>query len=215
VVVHFLKICIIYLLEERYQVRDGLSKPRAATKADIARVSNEFPHAAAYLNKAGFDGIQFHGSYGYFITQFLSNTTNKQTDEYGGSLKKRMRFIMDIVMECQKRVKPSFIFGIEINSMEFQEGGFSPEEARALCQTLESARFDCVELSGGTYESFAFEHKRESTKKREAFFLEFADEIVKPLVKTKSYITGEFKTVGAMVNALETVDGVGLGRLVF
>jgi hypothetical protein len=78
--------------------------------------------------------------------------------------------------------------------VEFQENSFSPEEARALCQALESARFDYVELSGSTYESFAFEHKRESTKKREAFFLEFADEIVKPLTKTRSYIAVQFMT---------------------
>jgi 2,4-dienoyl-CoA reductase-like NADH-dependent reductase (Old Yellow Enzyme family) len=89
-----------------------------------------------------------------------------------------MRFIIEIVTECQKRVKPSFIFGIKTNSLEFQENSFSPEEARALCQVLESARFDYVELSGSTYESFTFELKRELTKKREAFFLEFADEIV-------------------------------------
>ena len=69
-----------------------------------------------------------------------------------------------------------------------------------------------MELSGGTYESLAFAHKRESTKKREAFFLDFAETIVPALSKTKTYITGGFKTVGAMVNALNTVDGVGLAR---
>jgi hypothetical protein len=58
----------------------------------------------------------------------------------------------------------------------------------------------------------AFKHQRESTKKRESFFLELAEQIVKPLSKTKTYITGGFKTVGAMVKALEAVDGVGLAR---
>jgi len=55
-------------------------------------------------------------------------------------------------------------------------------------------------------------HKRDSTIKRESFFIEFAEDIVKNLTKTKTYITGGFKTVGAMVKALDTVDGVGLGR---
>jgi hypothetical protein len=58
----------------------------------------------------------------------------------------------------------------------------------------------------------AFKHQRESTKKRELFFLEFAESIVKPLSKTKTYITGGFKTVGAMVEALEIIDGVGLAH---
>jgi hypothetical protein len=77
---------------------------------------------------------------------------------------------------------------------------------------LEANQFDFVELSGGTYESLAFVHKRESSKKREAFFMEFADLIAPALTKTKTYVTGGFKTVGAMVKALEIVDGIGLGR---
>jgi hypothetical protein len=52
--------------------------------------------------------------------------------------------------------------------------------------------------------------ERESTKKRESFFIEFAEQIVKPLSKTKTDITGGMKTVGAMVKALETVDSIGL-----
>jgi hypothetical protein len=96
--------------------------------------------------------------------------------------------------------------------VEFQDKGFSTEDAKNLCQALEKARFDYVELSGGTYESLAFEHKRESTKKRESFFIEFAEEIVKPLTKTKAYVTSGLKTVGAMVKSLDTVDGVGIAR---
>jgi hypothetical protein len=69
-----------------------------------------------------------------------------------------------------------------------------------------------VELSGGTYESLAFRHKRKSTKKRESFFIEFAEEIVKHLAKTKAHVIGGLKTVGAMVKDLDTVDGVGLAR---
>jgi 2,4-dienoyl-CoA reductase-like NADH-dependent reductase (Old Yellow Enzyme family) len=112
---HFLKICIIYLLEERYhQIGMEFANPRAATKEDIARVINGFAHAAEYLDKAGFDGIQFHGAHGYLIAQFLSNNTNKRTDEYGVSLGNRMRFIIDIATEYQKRVEPSFIFGIRL-----------------------------------------------------------------------------------------------------
>jgi hypothetical protein len=71
---------------------------------------------------------------------------------------------------------------------------------------------DFIELSGGTYESLAFEHKRESTKKREAFFLEFADKIVPLLSHTKVYVTGGFKTISGMEEALQTVDGVGVAR---
>lgn len=187
-------------------------QPRAATQEDIDNISDAFAHAAEYLEKAGFDGIQLHGAHGYLIAQFLSPTTNRRTDKYGGSLENRTRIVTEIAAKIQKRVSPSFILGIKINSVEFQDKGLTPEDAQGLCKILEASRFDYVELSGGTYESLAFEHKRESTKKRESFFIEFAESIVKPLTKTKSYVTGGFKTVGAMVQALDSVDGVGLGR---
>lgn len=190
----------------------SFEKPRAATQDDINAVIEGFAHAAEFLEKAGFDGIELHGAHGYLLAQFLSQSTNNRTDKYGGSLENRLRLILEIADACRKVVSKSFIIGIKINSVEFQDKGFSPEEAKDLCQALEKARFDYVELSGGTYESLAFGHKRESTKKRESFFIEFAEEIVKPLTKTKAYITGGLKTVGAMVKTLDTVDGVGLAR---
>lgn len=188
------------------------ARPRAATTEDIASVIAGFAHAAEYLEAAGFDAIQLHGAHGYLLAQFLSPTTNQRTDQYGGSLENRMRLILEVAAACRERVSPNFIIGIKINSVEFQANGFSQADARALVEALEAAKFDYVELSGGTYEQLAFGHKRESTRKRESFFLEFAEDIVKGLSKTKTYITGGFKTVGAMVKALDTVDGVGLAR---
>jgi len=190
----------------------SFNKPRAATQEDINRIIDGFAHAAEYLDKAGYDGIELHGAHGYLLAQFLSPTPNKRTDKYGGSLENRLHIILEIADACRQRVSKDFILGIKINSVEFQDKGFSPEEAKDLCQALEKARFDYVELSGGTYESLAFVHKRESTKKRESFFIEFAEEIVKPLTKTRTYITGGLKTVGAMVKALDTVDGIGIAR---
>merc|ERR1712230_281972 len=188
------------------------AKPHAASLDEINDIINRFTHAAEYLHQAGYDGIELHGAHGYLLAQFLSQTTNKRTDKYGGSLENRLRLILEITDAIRKRVSKSFIVGIKINSVEFQDKGFSPEEAKDLCQALEKAKFDFIELSGGTYESLAFGHKRESTKKRESFFIEFAEEIVKPLTKTKTYVTGGLKTVGAMVKALDTVDGVGIAR---
>ncbi|KAI4175008.1 MAG: hypothetical protein LQ343_002035 [Gyalolechia ehrenbergii] len=188
------------------------NKPHPASTEEIERITEGFVHAAEYLHKAGYDGIQFHGAHGYLLSQFLSPTTNLRTDKYGGSLENRSRLIMEIAQGIRSRLPPSFVLGIKINSVEFQNKGFDTEECKQLCAALEANKFDFVELSGGTYESLAFAHKRESTKKREAFFLDFAETIVPALSKTKTYITGGFKTVGAMVNALNTVDGVGLAR---
>ena len=187
-------------------------KPHPASDDEIERIVEGFTHAAEFLHAAGYDGIELHGAHGYLLAQFLANSTNRRTDKYGGSLVNRSRIIMEIAQRIHSRVPKEFIVGIKINSVEFQEGGFDTEECKELCAALEANKFDFVELSGGTYEELAFMHKRDSTKKREAFFLDFAEAIVPALKQTKTFITGGFKTVGAMVSALDTVDGVGLAR---
>ncbi|KAF2029005.1 FMN-linked oxidoreductase [Setomelanomma holmii] len=187
-------------------------KPRAATDEDIKNIIEGFAHAAEYLEKAGYDGIQLHGAHGYLLAQFLSPSTNHRTDKYGGSLENRARLITEIGQEVRNRTSSNFILGIKLNSVEFQDKGFDTQEAATLCKLLEDNTFDFVELSGGTYEKLAFGHQRESTKKREAFFLEFAEKITPSLSKTRTYITGGLKSASAMVDALNTVDGVGLAR---
>ncbi|KAJ8611636.1 hypothetical protein MRB53_037860 [Persea americana] len=190
-------------------------KPRPATQAEIDDIIESFVYTAQYLEKAGFDGVQIHGAHGYLISQFLSPTTNLRTDKYGGSLENRARIAIEIAQKIRSVTKPNFVLGIKLNSVEFQEKGFQPDEAKELCAMLEqNGSFDFVELSGGTYEGFAFTHKRDSTRKREAFFLEFADQIAPVLKKTKTYVTGGWKTVAGMVDAIKTgsIDGIGIGR---
>ncbi|PTB35597.1 hypothetical protein M441DRAFT_179086 [Trichoderma asperellum CBS 433.97] len=188
------------------------AKPRPMEKADFDRVINEFAHAAEYSYKAGFDGVQLHGAHGYLLAQFLAPSTNKRTDEYGGSLLNRARLIFQIADAIRARVPDkAFSLGIKLNSVEFQQGGFTPEECKDLCVELEN-NFDWVELSGGTYEELAFTHRKESTIKREAYFLEFAELIIPHLKKTKVYVTGGLRSAAGMVKALNSVDGVGLGR---
>ncbi|KAI8303302.1 Apoptosis-inducing factor 1, partial [Colletotrichum sp. SAR11_59] len=193
-------------------------KPREASKEDINRVIEGFAHAAEYLDKAGFDGIQLHAAHGYLIAQFLSRTTNHRTDEYGvQTLENRTRLIADIGKAIRARTSPDFILSAKLNSVEFQDGGVTPDEARELCAFLSELGFDFLEISGGTYEALGMSWTKESTRKREGFFLEFAETVVAGLGdrdtrKTKAYIVGGMRTVGAMVKALDIVDGVALGR---
>ncbi|KAL8382436.1 hypothetical protein RB595_006291 [Gaeumannomyces hyphopodioides] len=189
------------------------AKPRPMEKKDFDEVIGGFAHAAEYLYKAGYDGIELHGAHGYLLAQFLSPTTNKRTDQYGGSLENRSRIILEIASAIRERVPDQgFSLSIKLNSVEFQDGGFSPDDCKALCAALDKQGFDFVELSGGTYEASGFKHHRESSKKREAFFLDFADAIAPELTKTKCYVTGGLRSVAGMVRALDTVHGVGLGR---
>ncbi|KAK8073240.1 hypothetical protein PG994_004139 [Apiospora phragmitis] len=173
--------------------------PRPATQDDIRNIVEAFAHAAEYLERAGFDGIQLHGAHGYLLAQFLSLTSNRRTDEYGGSLENRMRLILEVTAAIKARVSKQFVLGIKINSVEFQERGFTPEEAATLCEALEGAGFDYVETSGGTYEA--------------AYFVEFSEQIAARVKTTKIYTTGGLKTAAGMVAVLRAgVDGLGIGR---
>ena len=194
----------------------SFGKPHAASKAEIDALVEGFAHAAEYLEKAGFDGIQLHGAHGYIISQFLSRRTNKRTDEYGTqTVENRLRFITDIARAIRKRVSPSFIVGSKLNSVEFQDEGVSPEEAREVCVRLEREGFDFVELSGGNYENFGLKWEKESTKVREAFFLKWAKIISDGLAddsKLKLYLVGSLRAVQSMVEALSIGDGVSFAR---
>ena len=139
------------------------------------RTFGDMDRAARDIAEAGYDGIELHGAHGYLLAQFLSQSTNLRTDKYGGSLENRSRLIVEVAQEIRRRTSPNFILGIKMNSVEFQDKGFQPEEAKQLASILEENKFDFIELSGGTYEALGFGHKRESTKAREGFFGKFSD----------------------------------------
>ena len=73
------------------------SEPRAMSQDDIQKVINEFRQAALNAIEAGFDGIELHAANGYLINQFIASETNLRTDEYGGSLANRLRFLDEVV----------------------------------------------------------------------------------------------------------------------
>ncbi|MGB7407687.1 MAG: alkene reductase [Pontixanthobacter sp.] len=77
--------------------RKDYEPARALSVEDIARVVGDYRHAAENAKKAGFDGVQLHGANGYLVDQFLRETTNLRTDEYGGSVQNRTRFLREVL----------------------------------------------------------------------------------------------------------------------
>ncbi|CAK0764872.1 hypothetical protein CVIRNUC_003202 [Coccomyxa viridis] len=71
--------------------------PRAMTTEEIARVVDEFRQAARNSLDAGFDGVEIHSANGYILDQFLKESVNKRTDQYGGSIANRCRFTLEVV----------------------------------------------------------------------------------------------------------------------
>ena len=87
------------------QVRGAKVVPRALTIPEIKEYVKWFQRAAEVaVNQAGFDGVLVHGSNGYLIDQFTQDVTNKRTDEYGGSVENRTRFVLEILEAITKSI---------------------------------------------------------------------------------------------------------------
>ena len=192
--------------------------PRALREDEILDLIQRFATSAAICEKAGFEGVQLHGAHGYLISEFLSPLTNKRTDQWGGSIENRTRFLLEIYKAVRAATSENFIISVKLNSADFQKGGITEEEVISVFKAIDEAGIDLIEISGGTYEAPAMagaksNQRKESTIAREAYFLDFAEKIRKE-VKCKLMVTGGFRTVKGMNAALESgaCDFIGIAR---
>uniref|UniRef100_A0A914DMX6 NADH:flavin oxidoreductase/NADH oxidase N-terminal domain-containing protein n=1 Tax=Acrobeloides nanus TaxID=290746 RepID=A0A914DMX6_9BILA len=202
-------------------LKAGYGVPIPLTQEQIkTEVIEKFVYAAKFCYESGFDGIELHGAHGYLLSQFISPSTNKRDDRYGGPAENRARLVLEIYKAIRTEIpaETGFIVGIKMNSVEFQDQGLEVDDAVVMCKEFEKHDFDFIELSGGTRgkgnQYIGFQHQKESTRKREAFFIEFANKIKPALTKTIIYLTGGFRTVPGMIDAIQegVTDGIGLGR---
>ena len=197
--------------------------PREITPSEIENVISRFAFAARRVREAGFTGVQLHAAHGYLISQFLNPRTNKRTDKWGGSLENRARFLIDVLAAVREAVGPDFPVAIKLNASDFQKGGFTNAECIEVVRMLNDTTLDLIELSGGSLEQPKVmnvttqdegeDKPRESTIKREAYFVDFAARI-RAVASMPIMVTGGFRTGSAMIEALERgdLDLIGIGR---
>lgn len=191
------------------------NQPRELKEEEILDIIDRFAYAAKIVKEAGFEGVQIHGAHGYLVSQFLSPTHNQRNDQWGGSIENRMRFVTQIYIEMRKAVGDNFPIGIKMNSADFKKGGFTHEEAVLVAKKLSDLGIDLIEISGGSYEKPVMTGVpiKDSTKKREAYFLEYAKDIQSE-IKCPLMVTGGFRTSEFIRESVENndLDIVGLGR---
>jgi 2,4-dienoyl-CoA reductase-like NADH-dependent reductase (Old Yellow Enzyme family) len=194
----------------------GALTPVALTSDDITDLVERYATAARVAQRAGFDGVQFHGAHGYLISQFLSPLSNVRDDDWGGDPERRMRFILEILGAARAKVGPQFPLGIKLNSADFMRGGLNEEESMGIVDALAHAGIDLVEVSGGTYGLPAMlgQGVAESTRQREAYFQDYAEEVRRRTPGVPLMLTGGFRTTAVMQDALASgaCDLVGIGR---
>ena len=125
--------------------------PRAATHEDIRTIVRDYQHAAKSAVAAGFDGVQVHAANGYLVDQFLQSCSNERTDEYGGSIEKRMRFLREVLdavvaVVPHGRVWVRFSPNGAFNAMGGADNLETFDEAIRLAA---SYRIGCVEVMDG------------------------------------------------------------------
>ena len=185
------------------------------TEEEIWDIIKRFGNSARILKEAGFTGCQIHGAHGYLVSQFLSPISNTRTDQWGGPLENRARFVLEVYREIRNQVGPDYPVGIKINSADFQRGGFTEEESMEVVQILSREGIDLIEISGGTYEKPAMVkgNRKQSTIEREAYFLDYIEKARK-ITDKPLLLTGGFRSVKVMEDALAggKLDVIGLAR---
>lgn len=125
----------------------GFKVPRELSIGDIQEIIETWVKATVRAEKAGFDVVEIHAAHGYLAHQFLSPHANKRTDRYGGSLKNRMRFVLELVSAVRNvwpEDRPLFIRLSAADGM-----GWELEDSVALSREMGALGVDVVDCSSG------------------------------------------------------------------
>ena len=130
---------------------------RALSKSEIDKIVDAFAQGARRARTAGLDGVELHGANGYLITQFLSSGINDRTDDYGGSLENRTRFLLEVVAAIRKEVGRDFHLQVKISAEDFnnavipyEKPGNRLDDTVQICRWLEEAGVDAIHVSVGS-----------------------------------------------------------------
>lgn len=130
---------------------------RAMTIEEIESTIQDFASGARRAKEAGLDGVELHSANGYLFTQFLSSGINDRTDEYGGTLENRARFLLDVIKAIRKEVGNDFHLQFKISAIDYnnavtfwEQAGNTLEDSIQICQWAEAAGANAVHVSTGS-----------------------------------------------------------------
>lgn len=179
---------------------------RALSTDEVDAIVNDFVDAIWRVKTASFDGVELHGAHAYLLSTFLSPLTNKRTDQYGGSLEKRVHIVRAIMDKARKRVGDGFPIMIKVNSDDDAAGGIRPENFAALANEIVKTGVSAIDVSGN-------DCLQEGIKdiEDEAYFYPGAKALE---VKMPIMLTGGNRSVDHMESLLQTneIDFIGMAR---
>jgi anthraniloyl-CoA monooxygenase len=123
--------------------------PRAMTRDDMDAVREAFVTATLYGARAGFDMLELHAAHGYLLSSFISPLTNQRTDDFGGSLKNRLRFPLE-VFRAMRTVWPGHKpMSVRISATDWVEGGIVVADAVEIARAFKQEGVDLIDVSAG------------------------------------------------------------------
>ena len=129
------------------QVKGARVRYHEMTREDIAVMAERHADSALLARRAGVDAIELHAGHGYLIDTFLSPTTNHRTDEYGGAVENRARFLVEIFTAIRRRVGRDYPVWCRINGEEFFTAGETLADACRVAELAEAAFSDAIHVS--------------------------------------------------------------------
>lgn len=145
---------------ERSKMSDSVNRELSVN--EIKRIICQFIEGAVRVKKAGCDGVELHAAHGYLIQQFLSPNTNKRTDQYGGSLENRMRFLLEIIDGIRLNCGKDFpiVVRLTVDEMYSEIGqngkGYNLEEGIKMAKILSDKGINAIDVSSAAYDTFNY-----------------------------------------------------------
>jgi 2,4-dienoyl-CoA reductase-like NADH-dependent reductase (Old Yellow Enzyme family) len=183
--------------------------PREMTREEIRSEIEEYGRSCRLAVVAGFDGLEIHAPHGYLEHQFLSPRSNQRTDEYGGSLENRMRFLLECYDSARAAIGDAIPIGVRLSGDEHMPDGIHHDELKIVVKTLGERGIDYVHLSDGSYEALKY------------FFPEKDGTMIEPAESFKSVLPDGVPVICASIHdpacsaaAIRAgrIDMVSLGR---
>jgi anthraniloyl-CoA monooxygenase len=123
--------------------------PREMTRSDMDQVADDFVRATRMAETAGFDLLELHLAHGYLLASFISPLTNRRTDEYGGSLTRRMRYPLEIVTRVRAEWPQAKPLSVRISAVDWAPGGMEAHDAVEVARMVVETGADIVDVSAG------------------------------------------------------------------
>ncbi len=128
---------------------EGWHVPRAMTQAELKSTIGDYVSMVKRAERVGYDLLEMHGGHGYLIHQFLSPLANQRTDEYGGSLEKRMRYPLEVFSAMRAAWPKDKPLGIRVSAVDWVDGGTTIEDTIAFARELKGLGCDYMDVSSG------------------------------------------------------------------